>query len=105
LAQNEWWRDWPALQPYTADLDALLPEGTIIPSVVLRRPVEGDRGDVSAVGRWSEGTWRLEMKRVFDTGSPYDVAIADGTYLWVAVFDHAQTRHSWHIRPLRLRLR
>jgi len=44
------------------------------------------------------------MKRALDTGSTYDVALRDGTYLWVAVFDHSQTRHSWHMRPLRLRM-
>ena len=38
------------------------------------------------------------MKRALDTGSTYDVALGNGTYLWVAVFDHTQTRHSWHMR-------
>jgi hypothetical protein len=71
---------------------------------MVRRPIEGDRADVAAVGRWSDGLWRLEMKRALDTGSTYDVALGDGTYLWVAVFDHTQTRHSWHMRPLRLRM-
>ena len=78
-------------------------EGAVVPSVVLRGPIEGDHGDVSAIGRWSDGTWRLEMKRDLNTASPYDVPISDGTYLWVAVFDHSQTRHSWHMRPLRIR--
>jgi hypothetical protein len=39
------------------------------------------------------------------TGSPYDVAITEEAYLWVAVFDHAQTRHSWHMRPLAVRFK
>lgn len=100
-----WWLPAELAQPYTDELDASLPEGTVVPSVIIRRPITGDRGDVSAIGRWRDGIWRLEMKRALDTHSPYDVAVADGTYLWVAVFDHAQTRHSWHMRPLRLRIR
>jgi hypothetical protein len=100
-----WWLPAELVQPYTAELDARFPDGAVVPSVVLRAPVEGDHGDVTAIGRWRDGTWRLEMKRTLDTGSTYDVAISDGTYLWVAVFDHAQTRHSWHMRPLRLRSR
>lgn len=100
-----WWLPAEVTQSYTAELDASLPEGAVVPSVVLRGPVEGDHGDVSAVGRWRDGIWRLEVKRAMNTQSPYDVAIATGTYLWVAVFDHAQTRHSWHMRPLRLHVR
>jgi hypothetical protein len=101
---GSWWLPSNLVQPYTAELDARLAEGSVVPSVVLRRQVAGDRGDVSAIGRWSDGTWRLEMTRTLDTGSSYDIAIRDGIYLWVAVFDHAQTRHSWHTRPVRLRI-
>jgi hypothetical protein len=42
------------------------------------------------------------MSRELDARSPYDVAIDDDTFLWVAVFDHTQTRHSRHLRPLRI---
>jgi hypothetical protein len=79
---GEWWLPTDLVQPYTDELDARFPEGTVVPSVILRGPVEGDRGDVSAIGRWSDGVWRLEMNRALDTGSPYDVAITDATYLW-----------------------
>jgi len=68
-------------------------------------PFEGDRGDVAAVGAWCKGWWRLEVRRELETGSRFDVAIADGTYLWVAVFDHTQTRHSQHLHPVRLEWR
>ena len=97
------WLSEDEVQPYSTELDDALPLGTLIPSVIVRR-IEGDRADVAAVGRWSDGRWRLEMKRALDTGSPYDVALREGAYLWVAVFDHAQTRHSWHMRPLRIRM-
>ena len=62
------------------------------------------RGDVAAVASWEDGTWRLEVARKLDTGSEFDVPIGDGTYLWVAVFDHTQTRHSLHMHPVRLQL-
>jgi len=83
---GEWWLPMKLVQPYTPALDAMYPVATIVPSVVLRAPLDGDRGDVAAVGTWSRGRWRLEVKRKLDTGSPFDVAIADGIYLWVAVF-------------------
>ena len=98
------WLPAEEARPYSSELDATFPDGSIVPSVMVRRPIEGDRADIAAVGRWSDGLWRLEMKRALDTGSTYDVALRDGTYLWVAVFDHSQTRHSWHMRPLRLRM-
>src|SRR2546428_5938602 len=31
-----------------------------------------------------------------------DLPIQSGLYLWVAVFDHTQTRHSRHLHPVRL---
>lgn len=103
--EGEWWLPLKLVRPYTPELDAMYPVGTIVPSVVRREPLDGDRGDVAAVGTWSGGRWRLEVKRKLDTGSPFDVAIVDGTYLWVAVFDHTQTRHSWHLHPVRIELR
>lgn len=90
--------------PYSAAADALIPPGTVIPSVVYDKPFEGDRGDVSAHARWKDGWWTLEVSRVLDTGSRYDQPIADGIYLWVSVFDHAQVRHTRHVRPLQLKL-
>jgi len=63
-----------------------------------RRPV----GEI--VADWQDGWWRMEVRRRLDTGSALDVAIGDGTYLWVSVFDHTQTRHSFHLRPLQLQL-
>ena len=103
--EGEWWLPMSLVLPYTPELDALYPVGTIVPSVILRGPFEGDRGDVAAVGAWSKGWWRLEVRREIETGSRFDVAIADGTYLWVAVFDHTQTRHSQHLHPVRIELR
>ena len=79
------------------------PAGTLMPSALSKAPLRGDRGDVRARGRWRDGLWTLELARLQDTGSPFDVPLAAGTYLWVALFNHAQTRHSYHLLPLQLR--
>jgi hypothetical protein len=41
-----------------------------------------------------------------DTGSKFDVPLSRNapTYLWLAVFNHSQTRHSQHLHPVRLLL-
>ncbi len=90
------------LVPYTEELDALIPVGTVIPSVVSDKPFEGDRGDVRAHAQWKDGWWTIEASRALDTGSPFDQAIASDVFMWVAVFDHNQVRHTRHVHPLRL---
>ncbi len=89
--------------PYREELDDY-PVGTVLPGIVLERPFEGDRADVRAEANWRDGYWTLETARLLDTGSPYDVAFApEGpVYMWVAVFDHTQTRHSQHLQPVRI---
>lgn len=98
------WIEYNDTRPY-ADGPDDLPLGTLLPSVLPTGPLRGDRGDIRARGRWSNGRWHLELSRRLDTGSDRDVAIADGVLLWAAVFDHTQTRHAYHLRPVRLRLR
>jgi Ethylbenzene dehydrogenase/Prokaryotic cytochrome b561 len=90
--------------PYSAKADAAIPVGTVIPSVVYDKPFAGDRGDVSAHAQWKDGWWTLEASRRLDTGSKFDQPIVDDTFMWVAVFDHNQVRHTRHVQPLRLRL-
>jgi hypothetical protein len=48
----------------------------------------------------------VEMKRVFDTKSKYDIGFKPGesVYLSVAAFNRTETRHSEHLRPIRLQL-
>lgn len=101
---GEWWMKLDETVPYSKEADAY-PVGTVIPSVLIDKPFAGDRGDVMAMGSWKDGRWRLEVSRVLDTGSKFDVPIGAATYLWVAVFDHAQTRHSRHLHPVRIVLR
>jgi hypothetical protein len=92
--------------PYSTELD-IFPVGTVLPSVLVEGPFAGDRGDVQARGLWRDGWWHLELRRALDTGSPKDVPLSQEqpTFLWVSVFDHAQTRHSWHLRPLEVVLK
>jgi len=99
---GDWWIPEDLLVPYAAELDAKYPVGTVMPSVVISRPFQGNRGDVAAVANWQKGHWRLEVARKLDTGSSYDVPIQNGVFLWVAVFDNTQTRHSLHLHPARL---
>jgi Ethylbenzene dehydrogenase/Prokaryotic cytochrome b561 len=89
--------------PYSPQADQYA-VGTVIPSVVIEKPFEGDRGDVRGVGVWRDGTWHLEVTRKLQTTSEFDQPIADGIYLWVVAFDHAQTRHTQHLRPLAIEL-
>jgi Ethylbenzene dehydrogenase/Prokaryotic cytochrome b561 len=92
---------------YSPELDATIPVGTVVPGVIVAEGgIKGDRGDVRTGARWEDGWWTLEVARALDTGSENDVAFAPGAsvYLWVAVFDHTQTRHSRHLRPLEIRL-
>ncbi|OZG74038.1 hypothetical protein BTA51_09710 [Hahella sp. CCB-MM4] len=93
---------WYSSIPYSLSLDNI-PVGAQLPSVIWMSHYEGDRGDVRGQAQWHDGRWTLELARARDTGSPYDIALEDGVYMWVAPFDHAQTRHSYHHRPLRLR--
>lgn len=94
---------WIETQPYHESLDQY-PLGTVMPSVVWYHPNEGDRADVRAAGVWKDGFWQLEMARNFETDSNYDLTISNDTYFWFASFDHSQIRHTYHLRPLRLRL-
>jgi cytochrome b subunit of formate dehydrogenase len=100
---GEFWLPLGQTVEYNPALDTY-PVGTILPSVLLQGPFEGDRGDVRSAAQWHNGWWRLEVSRKLNTGSPYDVAIGGEApvYLWVAVFDHAQTRHSMHLHPLQI---
>jgi thiosulfate reductase cytochrome b subunit len=97
------WIEFNDTRPYAAGIDPL-PVGTLLPSVLPTGQLTGDRGDIKAKGRWSDGRWYLELSRRLDTGSKRDIPIEDGTLLWVAVFDHSQTRHAYHLRPVQLQL-
>lgn len=99
-----WWMTEPETIPWSAEADARIPVGTVIPGVLIAGSYAGDRADVKAAARWAAGRWTLEIERRLDTGSPHDVPIASGIAMWVAAFDHSQTRHTRHMRPIMLEL-
>jgi hypothetical protein len=88
--------------PYSTELDARIPTGTVIPGVILSGEYSGDRADVRSAGRWASGLWALEVKRRLDTTSEFDVPIRSGIHMRVAAFDHSQIRHTRHVRPIRI---
>jgi hypothetical protein len=60
---------------------------------------------VGCAARCQSGGWALAAARRLDSKSPFQVAIGTGTYLRVAAFDHAQVRHTRHVRPIRLEVK
>lgn len=88
--------------PYSAELDARIPGGTVIPGVIIAGEFSGDRADVRCAARWANGHWALEVVRRLDTHSEYDVPIKTEVFMRVAAFDHSQIRHTRHVRPIRL---
>lgn len=88
--------------PYSAELDARIPKGTVIPGVIVNGEFSGDRADVKCAARWASGYWALEVMRRLDTKSEFDVAIRNGIYMRVAAFDRSQIRHTRHVRPIRI---
>jgi hypothetical protein len=89
---------------YTKEADAKIPVGTVIPGVLIIGNYEGDRADLNGASRWRDGYWTLEVTRKLKTGSKYDKDFEPGRdlYMWVSVFDHTQTRHTRHPRPVRI---
>ena len=90
--------------PYSAEADAAIPVGTIIPGLIITGPYIGDRADVTGGVHWEDGYWTLETRRKIATGSKFDISFEAGEpiYMWVSVFDHTQIRHTRHQRPVRI---
>lgn len=103
-AGSQWWMFENESVPYSAEKDAEIPVGTVIPGVNIIGKYEGNRADVRGGARWEDGYWTLEAVRKLSTGNKLDIDMKSGVYIWVAVFDHNQTRHTRHVRPVRLEL-
>ena len=88
--------------PYSPERDRLIPDGTVVPGVIISGQYSGDRADVRCAARWAAGRWALEIVRRLQTGSRYDVPIKTGIFMRVAAFDHAQIRHTRQVRPIYL---
>jgi Ethylbenzene dehydrogenase/Prokaryotic cytochrome b561 len=101
---SQWWMFENETVPYSPEEDAKIPVGTILPGVLIMGEYSGDRADVKAAARWQDGHWTVIADRALDTGSKYDQPFLPGRdlYIWVAVFDHTQTRHTRHPRPVHM---
>ncbi|MDI1346601.1 MAG: ethylbenzene dehydrogenase-related protein [Pseudolabrys sp.] len=101
---SRWWMTEEDSVPYSAEMDAKIPLGTIIPGVMHLGKYSGDRNDLRAAAHWQNGHWTLVAERNLTTGSKYDqdFIVGKDLYIWVSVFDHTQTRHTRHPRPMRL---
>jgi len=65
---------------------------------IIVRPPTGDRADIMGKAFYKDGTWTLEYGRKLNTGSKYDVQFTDMKKEYsfgTAIFDNAQTRHSY----------
>ena len=78
--------------------------GDEVPGVIVT-PFIGDRGDVRARGQWLDGRWTVEFTRPFKTGSSFDIELREEFYLGIALFDNAESKHAFHLRPVRLVIR
>ncbi|WP_305988526.1 ethylbenzene dehydrogenase-related protein [Roseibium sp. MMSF_3544] len=101
-AGSQWWMFDAESVPYSPEKDAEIPVGTIIPGVLITGEYLGSRADLDGGAKWEDGYWTLEVVRDMDTGHDQDLAMEDGLFVWVSVFDHNQTRHTRHSRPVRL---
>lgn len=104
-ANSRWWMTADGSEPYSPAADARVPVGTVIPGVLISGDYSGDRADVRCAAHWAAGRWTLEVKRRLETGSRFDTAIRSGVAMWVAAFDHSQTRHTRHMRPILLEVK
>jgi hypothetical protein len=97
-----WYMTEEETLPYSPERDRIVPDGAIVPGIIISGGYSGDRADVRCAGRWGAGRWALEVTRRLDVESRYDVPIRTGISMRVAAFDHSQIRHTRHVRALRL---
>ncbi|MCW2315088.1 cytochrome b subunit of formate dehydrogenase [Rhodoblastus acidophilus] len=90
--------------PYSTELDARIPIGTIVPGMIAIAPRPSQPTDVLCTARWAAGRWTLLARRKLDTKQGDDVVIGDQTFMWVGVFDHTLANHTRHIRPFKLEM-
>jgi hypothetical protein len=102
-----WWMTEGETVPYAKELDEKIPVGTVLPGVLIMGDYEGDRADLRGGAKWQDGHWTLEVERDLATHSAYDVDFSPGQplFMWVSVFDHNQTRHTRHMRPIKVEMR
>lgn len=94
-----WWLSEAESLPYSEARDREIPVGAVIPGVVMRSDLNADPSGLQGRARWASGRWTLEIVRRLRATSRFDVSLADGTLIWLAAFDHSQSRHTRHLRP------
>ena len=80
--------------------DSLFVAGDMVPGIV-KAPFTGDRANIDAGWKWSDGAWTLEFGRPLVTDSKFDVQFDNLTkpyHFGVSVFDNAQVRHAFQQR-------
>ena len=97
-----WWMSVSETVSYSVERDAEIPDGTVIANIIVPDAVEGTSTSIRGAARWAAGRWTLELARRLYTASHLDVPIKSGVLMWVAAFDHAEKRHTRHLRPFRL---
>ena len=100
---SQWWLTPENSIPYSKEADAALPVNTVIPGVLVLQPDSLGTGPIGAA-RWSAGRWTLTMARKLIAPVGTGVPIETGTMIWVAAFDHSETRHTRHLRPITLEI-
>jgi Ethylbenzene dehydrogenase len=99
---TQWWMTEEETVPYTKELDEQIPVGTILPTTLIMGKYTGDRNDVNGAATWKNGFWHLETERVVDTKTVFDLALKGELFMYLSVFDNNQTRHTRHMRPIKL---
>jgi cytochrome b561 len=99
---SQWWMTESDTVEYSPELDETFPEGSVLPGVLIMGEYTGSRADLKGGSKWKDGYWTLEIERSLKTGNDDDLDLVSGLYIWVAVFDHNQTRHTRHARPVKL---
>lgn len=67
-------------------------------AALIVKPPTGDRADIKGKAVYADGKWTMEYGRKLTTGSQYDVQFSDMKKEYsfgTAIFDSAQTRHSY----------
>ena len=63
---SKWWMFENETVPYSKELDATIPVGTVMPGVSSCGNYEGDRAELRGAAKWKDGYWTLEMSRDLD---------------------------------------
>lgn len=103
---QQYWMYFEDTIPYSKEADDKIPVGTILPGVVLkdRGAYTGKRGAVQVTTKWEDGHWTMIASRDLKKNDDKDQAMTPGSSMnmYVAVYDHTQTRHTRHQRPVHL---